>query len=130
MINDNESFEIANKHFTKATECLENSDWDGAITKLDQVIRLIPTCASGCYNRGIAWSKKGEEDKAIADFSEAVRLKPGHIGAWNNRGISWEKKGEYDKAIADFDEAIRLDPNNQYIIRNRNRTETLAAKAD
>ena len=130
MSNDNENFEIAKKHFARANECLENSDWDGAIIQLDQVIHLAPARSNAWYNRGIVWWEKGEEYKAIADFSEAIRLKPDHVGSWNNRGIVWEKKGEYDKAIADFDEAIRLVPSNQYIIHNRNRTMIVSGKAN
>ena len=62
------------------------------------------------YNRGSAWSDKGDNDRAIADYSETIRLDPNYAPAYNNRGNAWGDKGDTDRAIADYSEAIRLDP--------------------
>ena len=71
------------------------------------------------YNRGSAWSDKGDNDRAIADYSETIRLDPNYAPAYNNRGNAWGDKGDTDRAIADYSEAIRLDPKGAGSYRSR-----------
>jgi tetratricopeptide (TPR) repeat protein len=73
-----------------------------------QAIRLNPKYAAPYYNRGIAWSDKGDLDRAIADYDQAIRLNPKHEHAYVNRGVAWSDKGDLDRAIADYTEAIQL----------------------
>jgi hypothetical protein len=40
------------------------------------------------YNRGIAWSGKGDNDRATADYIEAIRLDQNCAVAFHNRGIA------------------------------------------
>ena len=63
------------------------------------------------FDRGNAYSDKGDNDRAIADYSEAIRLDPKHSPRpTQRRGLAYRDKGDYDRAIADYNEAIRLDP--------------------
>ena len=71
------------------------------------------------YNRGVAYSDKGDTDRAIADFTEAIRLDPKYANAYVNRGVAYGDKGENDRAIADYTEAIRLDPKFAHAYCNR-----------
>ena len=75
--------------------------------------------ARAFFNRGRAWSDKGENDRAIQDFDEAIRLDPNYPDAFNNRGVAYSGKAQYARAIEDFDQAIRLDPNYAIAIYNR-----------
>jgi tetratricopeptide (TPR) repeat protein len=78
-----------------------------------------PKDADAYYNRGLAYTNKGELDRAIADYDEVIRLNPKYAEAYNNRGVAYANKGELDRAIADYDEAIRLDPINAVTYHNR-----------
>lgn len=60
------------------------------------------------FNRGTAYSTKGDHDHAIQDFSVAIRLNPNYASAYNDRGAAYYDKGDYDNAIRDYNEAIRL----------------------
>jgi tetratricopeptide (TPR) repeat protein len=75
--------------------------------------------AGAFYNRGNAYSDKGELDRAIRDYDQAIRLNPQYALAFNNRGNAYNKKGEPDRAIQDFDEAIRLNPQSALAFYNR-----------
>jgi len=62
------------------------------------------------YNRGIAYSEKGEVERAIEDYTQAIDLNPKFADAYIKRGLAYTKKGEFDKAIADYTKAIELNP--------------------
>src|SRR5258705_5132973 len=68
--------------------------------------------APAFFNRGLAYSRKGDTDRAIADYSEAIRLNPKHAKSYLGRGSAYLRKADWDRAIADYTEAIRLDPKN------------------
>jgi len=102
-------------------------------------VRLNPNYAVA-FNRGIAWSDKGDVDRAIADFSDPprperrrlllrsrqrparqARQRPRHCRFQRGDPPQTERRpsftiaaatpcGDYDRAIADYSEAIRLDP--------------------
>jgi len=75
--------------------------------------------ARAFFNRGRAFSDKGQYDRAIADLDQAIRLDPAYPDAFNNRGVAYSGKGQFERAAADFDQAIRLDPNYAIAIFNR-----------
>jgi tetratricopeptide (TPR) repeat protein len=61
------------------------------------------------FNRGVAWSTKGDHDRSIADYSEAIRIDPREAMFYFNRCDEWIGKGNHERAIADCNEAIKLD---------------------
>jgi len=109
---------------TVATSALAASkkDWDDC--QADDPDRSIAGCtrildgrgetpknrAIAFYNRGIAYSDKGDHDRAISQYDEAIRLDPKYVAAYNNRGNSYNRKGEYRRALQDYDKALQLDP--------------------
>ena len=107
------------ERFRQTRGLYDRGEYDKAIEKLTDIIRLDPTFVPAYQARAMTWRKKGELDKAIADYTEAIRLDPNYTLAYNNRGNVWQSKGEYDKANADFDEAIRLNPKLASAYNNR-----------
>lgn len=67
------------------------------------------TCARIYYNRGVAYSNKGDHERAIADFSEAIKNDPGLAAAYTNRGRSYLEIGDHTRAIRDLGVSISLD---------------------
>jgi tetratricopeptide (TPR) repeat protein len=61
-------------------------DYDKAIAKFGDAIRLDPNYALAFNNRGNAYAKKGDDVRAIADYNEAIRLDPQYVYAFCNRG--------------------------------------------
>jgi lipoprotein NlpI len=75
--------------------------------------------ARAYFNRGRAYSDRGDYDRAIADFNDALRIEPNYPDAFNGRGIAYVGKADYPRAVGDFDRAIGLDPNYAIAIYNR-----------
>jgi len=94
-------------------DCYETSAPNRAIAGCTRAIASgrLARPAAIFFNRGLAWSAKGEFDIAIADYTEAIRREPNFKAAFNSRGYAWNKKGDLDRAISDFSEAIRIDRN-------------------
>ena len=65
---------------------------------------------SAHFNRGVAFSRTGDQDRALVDFDAALRLIPGDPQAYGMRGVVHGIKGELDAAIADFTRSIEGDP--------------------
>ena len=96
----------------------------------DDIVRLLlkagadPTTkdASVYYNRGLAYSNKGQYDRAIQDFDQAIRLNPQYARAYVNRGFAYDDQGQRDRAIQDYDQAIRLNPQDARVYNIRGLT--------
>jgi pentatricopeptide repeat protein len=100
----------AKEALQKGNACLDNYDYDGAITAFSEVIRLDPKNVSAYCCRGFACGSNGEFDKAIADFSEAIRHDPKCALAYHNRGLAYFGKSNLDKAVPDLDMSVNLRP--------------------
>jgi tetratricopeptide (TPR) repeat protein len=66
--------------FQQAKHLMEKGDFDTAIVRLDEAIRLEPTQAKYRGLRGVAWLRKGDYAKGAADLKAAVALNPGDAG--------------------------------------------------
>ncbi len=60
------------------------------------------------YNRGVAYSAKGDLERAVSDYGAAVELDPGNFDFHYNRGVACQKLKRWDSALADLDRAVAL----------------------
>lgn len=120
----------AEKWFKEGLKHLENAPYDlsiecstKAIELLSKLVKRDPdyveNYASTYYNRGTAYSNKGEYDKAIKDYNKAIELNPDFAGAYNNRGFAYYHQSDYDKAIENYNTAIELNPDDVGAYNNR-----------
>ncbi len=100
----------AQELFNCAYAAHESGDYDRAIARYSDAIRLKPDYAKAYYKRGEAYAHKGEYDRAISDFDQAIRLNPDDASAYCNRGLAHCSKGDEDRAISDYGQAICLKP--------------------
>ena len=59
---------------------LAKGDFDAAIARLDEAVRLEPKQAKYRGLRGVAWLRKGDYAKGAADLKAAIALNPGDAG--------------------------------------------------
>ncbi len=71
-------------------------------------LRLGTRAAVAYFNRGLAWSGKGQVDRAIADYDMALLVDRQLSVAYRMRSAAWRAKGMEGPAIADLAEARRI----------------------
>jgi tetratricopeptide (TPR) repeat protein len=105
------AFGDVNARLEKAKEHINASNYDAAISELNEVIRLDPKNAAAYFYRGRAHqlSPNANTNKAIADFSEVLRLDPKYREAYMQRGTCLLFGDKPAQAVTDLTEAIRLD---------------------
>lgn len=110
---------MASEEFSLGMAALKNTDFDEAVARFSEAIRLDPENALAFYYRGGILFARSEFDDAFTDFSEAIRLDPQAGRAYFARATIHSARKNFDSAIADLSEAIRLDPENGFFLNNR-----------
>ena len=100
----------AKAYLDRGIEKAKQGDLDGALSELNEAIRLDPQSAFAYYNRGVIWGARQNLDRAISEYDQAIKFEPKYAVAYVNRGLAWHNKGNSDRALADFDKAIALKP--------------------
>lgn len=123
------SGEGASGYVKRGLACLEEKEWQEAITDYTRALALEPDNPVAFAGRGFARQQQGDLTGAIADFSRAVelglshpigdRLRPMLRQAYFQRGRARAAQGDVVGAIADYDRAIELDPNHAAAFNNR-----------
>jgi tetratricopeptide (TPR) repeat protein len=72
--------EQADRVFREAQQALDKGDYDAALAKLDEAVRLAPKQAKFRGVRGVAWLRKGDYARGAADLKAAIELNPGDAG--------------------------------------------------
>ncbi len=71
----------ADHAFEQAKQSLDQGDYDAAIARLDEAVRLAPKEAKFRGMRGAAWLGKSEYAKGAADLKAAMQLNPEDAGS-------------------------------------------------
>ena len=86
----------------------ELGQFDDAISRLDESIKLNGGNAAVWNWRGIVMNAQRNNTTALRDFGNAIRLDPKFALAFHNRGLTYFDMGNYKDAVTDFDRAIEL----------------------
>jgi tetratricopeptide (TPR) repeat protein len=108
----------AKSHYDRAVENVKRGDWQGALTELDEAIRIDPRYADALLSRGMVYDLGLQQyDKAIVDLTEAIRLQPGSaiaILARRARCTAYMALNRYNDAIADTNELLKIKTERQW----------------
>jgi tetratricopeptide (TPR) repeat protein len=103
-------------------DCNQDTDWGSAIQGCTAVIEKSAgdrkKAAVAYYNRGNAYSLKGDRDGAIADFTRALEL-DARAEIYHARGDVFIERNDYDQGIADYTKALALAPKSGNLIIQR-----------
>ena len=106
----------------------KQKEYEKSIGHYTKAIGLKPDFAEAYYNRGAAYSSKGDFERGIDDFNKAIDLDPDNANAYYNRGSAYSGKGDFERGIDDFNKAIDLNPN--YADAYNNRGNAYTGKGD
>jgi hypothetical protein len=105
--------EPASAAYSAGAELVFAGEYEAAIEKLSEAIRLDPRHAPAYSSRGSAYLHTGESQAAIQDYDTAIRLAPENpdlADDYYNRGFVYQTIGDYQQAIEDYTQAIRSSP--------------------
>ena len=95
----------ATSYYLQGNSWILDSQYELAISKFDEAIKVDSNYAAAYQARGVAYAYKGEVKPAIRNFSEAIEMSQYNAKSYLSRGNVYAKIGEYDEAIADFKKA-------------------------
>ncbi len=90
----------------RAQAALENKDLDGAISALNDAIKIDPSEPAPRIQRAGAYLIKHDLDKALSDCEAALKQDPKSAEGHYVRGLCYERQKDFDKALADFTTAL------------------------
>ena len=93
--------------------------FDTRIANASQRLATNATDVAALFERGQAYSGKGELASAIGDFSRVLALKPADSNTYFWRASVYTRLNELDLAIADYSEVLKLQPRNFAAFNNR-----------
>ena len=73
---------------------IRGKDYQMAIAKLTQVIKLNPQITEAFYWRAVAHNQMDEYREADEDYESALMLEPTNAGLYYYRGLNWQQKFE------------------------------------
>ncbi len=88
-------------HYQQAKKLLDQQKLAGAITELDEAIKLAPTNPILFNTRGYAHYLSKNTKGALQDYDEAIRLNPNYLNAIHNRALARKSAGDAAGAAAD-----------------------------
>lgn len=94
-------------------------DAAGALTDMDEAIRLQPQLTGLFINRAFIRYTLDDYYGAMADYDYAVTLDPANVTALYNRALLRAEVHDYNRAVADLDRVLELDPDNYRAMFNR-----------
>lgn len=87
---------------------LGKGDFNGAVEKYSEAIRLNPTNAIYLANRAAAYVNLKQYEKAIADCKESIRIDPNYAKSYYRQGQSLAALGDYAGCLPPFEKALAL----------------------
>jgi tetratricopeptide (TPR) repeat protein len=94
----------------RGVDLLNGKDFDTAVARFHEALRLQPDFAAAHNNLGMTLAAQHKPDDALASYQRALQLQPDFAAVHFNRGTTLLVQGKTDEAAAAFREATRLKP--------------------
>ena len=90
----------------EAVAFLEANDFDKALEKIDESLKIYPRFARAHVVMGKVFYRKGNTVRALVEFEKAIELDPSEDRAYWERGQVYYDTRDYKRAVADFGSVI------------------------
>ncbi len=98
----------ATSYYLQGNDLILHDQYDLALKKFDESIKLDSNYAVAYQGRGIAHAYKDKNELAIENFNEAIITSQYNAKSYLSRGNVYAKIGDYKQAIADFEKADQV----------------------
>ena len=98
----------ATSYYLQGNNLILDDQYDLALKKFDESIKLDSNYALAYQGRGIAYAYTDENELAIENFSEAIKASQYNAKSYLSRGNVYAKIGDYKQAITDFEKADQV----------------------
>lgn len=118
---DLSNIDIAEQKNVEGLQLYRQKNYEGAIAKFTEAIKLNPNFASPYSNRGAAYCEIGNYAQAWEDCTKALSFNLDYVDveAYSTRGAANFGLGNYSQAIEDCTKSIQLNPKYVYSYYNR-----------
>lgn len=89
-------------HLNLGALLLSRLDAQGAVTMLEQAVRIDPARPEAHDMLGSAFQALGRSAEALDQFRLALRVRPGYVDARYNLALALAKFGKFDEAVENF----------------------------
>lgn len=100
----------ADQLYKEALTAMQKRDRKGAIAKLNEAIRLLPTNAEYWAARGLMYYEEGTDHLAKADFERALKSYKHEMLAHYGLGLVALRDDRAEDAITHLEAAFKVDP--------------------
>jgi tetratricopeptide (TPR) repeat protein len=90
---------LADAHYRLGLSFAKSRNWDGAIARFKEAIKLKPDFSEAHFNLGLALHNQHKLDQAITAYRKAIDLNPNEAGYHNNLGIALHRQGEWEDLL-------------------------------
>lgn len=90
-------------------EALNQRKYEIAIEYYNKALMFQPNAPQAIYNRGLAYSRLGQDSLALIDYGAYLEIFPDNPTTYIARGVVHYKMGRKEQAIADLTKALKLD---------------------
>jgi tetratricopeptide (TPR) repeat protein len=86
------------------------ADYQTALQKYSDALRLKPNTIGYLYSRGLTYQKLGLDSSAEMDFRKVTALDPKYMDGWFQLGMVEINQKRYDSAYNAFNKVLAIDP--------------------
>lgn len=111
----------AKEWFLEGLSLLEAGDYERSIDALNKSIEIDPTHAAAYQNRGVDYSRLGNQQQALADFNKALSMNDKRVpirDIYREMGVAYFRMDKIDDAIAAWQKGLRKAPSDPTLLNN------------
>ncbi|MBW6468814.1 MAG: tetratricopeptide repeat protein [Coriobacteriia bacterium] len=94
-------------HLRAAQALADNGDFDAALERVTEAVRIDPALAAARYVLGLIHLRAGRTDDAVAEFGRTVGIDDDFVLAHLNLGNIHRARGEHAHACREYEAALR-----------------------
>lgn len=94
-------------------------EYEEAIIKYEQVLKIKPDSYKVWYYRGISLENLDRYEEAVDSYNQAIKIEPNYHRSWSHHGDALNELSRYEEAIDSYDQALEIKHEHHYAWHRR-----------